>query len=54
MYTHVCIYFFISDSGTSVNPTMIRKKNVLFLLTTKTNGPGVIFLVTIRQVGFAR
>lgn len=44
----------ISDSGTRVNPTTTRKKNVLSLLMTKTNGPGMIFLVTLRRVAFVR
>lgn len=49
-----CHFTLIWNSGIRVNPIIIRKEIVLSLLTTKTNGPGIIFLVTLRQVGFVR
>lgn len=53
-YIYIFFFFFILDSGIRVNPTTIRKEIVLSLLMTKTNGPGMIFLVTSKQVGFVR
>lgn len=41
-------------SGMRVNPTTInRMKIVLSLLMSKTNGPGMTFLVTLREEEFA-
>lgn len=58
-HTHTCKYkyipmyiFFILDSGMKANPTTIKEKTVLSLLMSKTNGPGMTFLVTSRQEGF--
>lgn len=53
-YKDIHIYFFILDSGMRVNPTTIsRMKIVLSLLMSKTNGPGMTFLVTLREEEFA-
>ncbi|XP_048643790.1 C-type lectin domain family 4 member D isoform X6 [Marmota marmota marmota] len=41
-------------SGMRMNLTTFRKKTVWSLLMTKINGPGMIFLVTLRQVEFVR
>nr|XP_012616156.1 C-type lectin domain family 4 member D isoform X2 [Microcebus murinus] len=41
-------------SGIRVNLTTIRKKTVLFFFIQKINGPGIIFLVTLRGTEFVR
>ncbi|XP_027778129.3 C-type lectin domain family 4 member D isoform X1 [Marmota flaviventris] len=41
-------------SGMRMNLTTFRKKTVWSLLMPKINGPGMIFLVTLRQVEFVR